>query len=70
MSPRHSEAMLYSGKFMGPELLQHREQQYCIGTLVLTVQALEKVPVEWPSQHQGNEAEFTLLIAQMQKLDP
>lgn len=55
---------------MGPELLQHREQQYCIGTLVLTVQALGKVPVEWPSKHQGNEAEFTLLIAQMQKLDP
>lgn len=62
--------MLSSGKFMGPELLQHREQQYYIGTLVLTVQALGKVPVEWSSKHQGNKAEFTLLIAQMQKLDP
>lgn len=34
------------------------------------MQALEKVPVERSSKHQGNEASLVPLVAQMQKLDP
>lgn len=45
------------------------KQQYYIGILVQTVKALEKVPVEWEVVLR-NEARFSLLVAQMQTLDP
>lgn len=62
MSPRHSEAMLCSGGFVGSETLRITVLHRCLGT--------NSVPVEWSSEHQRNEARFALLVTQMQKLDP